>query len=79
MLWFNKQIIFCCFIFCYIVINIFETPGELALGKRPLGIVLLLNTAAMPLEFGLNELVSPFVFALNALPMLLKNPYTIVD
>ena len=44
--------------------------------KNVFGIVIILNTAAMPIAFGLNEEDTPFVFGLRALPMLLRNRYS---
>ena len=43
------------------IFNIFETEGDIGLiiGEIEFGMVLLLNTEAKPLEFGLNVLEIP--------------------
>ena len=40
--------------------------------------IVLFNTEAKPLEFELIKLEILFVFGLNKLPMLIKNPYIFI-
>ena len=55
------------FKFRCIVLNIFETEGDIGLtiGRQEFGIVLILNTGTMPLAFRQNELETSFVFELS--------------